>query len=59
MTTHWVNSRPHHGHLNNEFMVQATSSCRHGEEIKVKRIRPRSKPNLTILKQIKPESPTK
>ena len=58
MTTQWINGQPDHDHLINEFMVKTTSSCRHGGEIRIKRIRPKSKSNLTILKQTKPDSPT-
>ena len=55
MTTQWINCKPDHDHLTNEFMVKATSGCRHGEEVRFKRTRPKSKSNLTILKQIKNE----
>jgi len=53
MTYRWVDCRPPHDNLINEFMVKTTSGCLHGEEVKTKRVRPKSKSNLTILKQIK------
>ena len=36
----------------NSFMLNKLSGCKHGEEVKQKRTRPKSKSNLNIIKDI-------